>query len=121
MQGALQLLRRDRLLQLGSEPRGDAEVGQLDPQRLRMDDDIFRLDVLMDHFIAVQRTDNGDELDGDIEKYGQFKRAARNDLLQRVSSEILQHQSITVKIRQQLDRPYDAVGMQSLHKLVLFL
>ena len=78
-------------LMLARQTRGDAEAGEPDVAACDVDQDIGRLDVLVDEAMPVDLADCGRERDRDAQELRHIHRLAEQ-LIERLAAGVLEHQ-----------------------------
>ena len=102
--------RRGRLV-LAGQPRGDAEAGQPDAAAGRVDEDVGRLEVLMDQPPRVQPADGRRERDGKAQEVRHLHRPPEQ-ALERLATGVSQHQHEPALAPEELDRPRRPVAVE---------
>jgi hypothetical protein len=101
-----------RCLLLAREPGGNAEIGERHPPRVGVDDDVVRVDVLVNDAEAMELAEYSGELNAGIEGAGQQKWAAGDQGLERDTAGIVQHKRDPVTVRDKVHRPCHTFDLQ---------
>ncbi len=108
-----------RLLRLLREERRDAEADEMDLERVRVDEEVVRLDVLVDHLAAVELVEDPGRRAGDRQRRLDLQPAGAQEVVERRPARPLEHEREAVPVLLEPVGLDDALDVERAEHVVL--